>query len=126
MAKRLGASRSNVYAARHRLTHDGVVLAGKGAAAAFTAIPFADLRSLIESNVRSSLDALGHALPSRNEALDDFFTLEGDRQIKQRLDLEMDREESEIAADQWQEEAEWLAGRLLAAERRAFVRQLLS
>jgi sugar-specific transcriptional regulator TrmB len=118
VAKRLGASRSNVYAALQRLTDEGAALVVKGDPATYTAAPFADLRSRIESTVRHSLDALQQALPPQGEALEDFYTLEGDRQIRQRLELELARAEREIAADLWQEEAEWLAEPLLAAERR--------
>jgi sugar-specific transcriptional regulator TrmB len=117
IAKKLGASRSNVYASLQSLVEKGFVLTSKGEPSYFQSITFDELQNKIRNNLENSLDKLEKKFPTSIQNFDDFFTLEGYKQVIDRLTMEIRQAKKEILIDFWAEEIDWFRELLLEREK---------
>jgi sugar-specific transcriptional regulator TrmB len=118
VAKKLGASRSNVYASLQSLVENGYVLSIKGETSHFKAISFEELQSKLRSNMDESLNKLESIFPEFLQSFDDFFTLDSEKQIRERIHFELSQAQEEILFDFWAEETDWFHALLIDAEKR--------
>lgn len=118
VAKKLGASRSNVYAALQSLLDKGMLLSSVGDVTHFQAIPINEIQGKIQKNLDASFDYLRQHFPSKVRTLDDFYTVDGEKQVMERVAWELQRTEKEIIADFWSEEAKLFGDLLLDNEQR--------
>lgn len=118
VAKKLGVSRSNVYAALQTLLDKGMLLSSVGDVTHFHAIPIDEIQGKIQKNMDSSFDFLKQHFPSNVRSLDDFYTIDGEKQVVERITWELHRAEQVILADFWSEEAQLLGDLLLENEKK--------
>lgn len=118
VAKRLGASRSNVYAALQRLAGQGYLRANAGEPVRYSMLPSGELTRMIEGRMLESLRAVEKEMPRAEPARPVFYNAEGDRNVLESLTRELERAEHEIVLDLWREEAELLRAELERAEQR--------
>ncbi|MET3211548.1 UNVERIFIED_CONTAM: sugar-specific transcriptional regulator TrmB [Paenibacillus sp. PvR008] len=118
VAKRLGASRSNVYAALQRLAGQGYLRASAGEPVRYSMLPPGELTRMIEGQLQESLRAVEKEMPRAEPAKPTFYNAEGDRNVLESLTRELERAEHEIVLDLWREEAELLRTELEKAEKR--------
>lgn len=118
VAKRLGASRSNVYAALQRLAGQGYLRASAGEPVRYSMLPPGELTRMIEGQMRESLLAVEKEMPRTEPAKPTFYNVEGDRKVLESLTRELERAKHEIVLDLWREEAELLREELKKAESR--------
>ncbi|WP_017812575.1 MULTISPECIES: TrmB family transcriptional regulator [Paenibacillus] len=118
VAKRIGVSRSNVYATLQRLSTRGVVQLTPGEPARYSVLPVKELTRMIAGQIGESLSYLEQAMPTRMEEPPAFYSVEGERRIMEIMSRELDRAEDEIIAAIWQQEAAWFRPQLEQAEKR--------
>ncbi|MCH5584233.1 TrmB family transcriptional regulator [Shimazuella sp. AN120528] len=118
VAKKLGASRSNVYSSLQSLVDKGYVLSIKGETSNFKAISFEELQSKLRRNMDESLNKLETVFPEFLESYDDFFTLDSQKQILERIQFELSQAKEEILFDCWAEEVHWFRDLLIDGENR--------
>lgn len=118
VAKKLGVSRSNVYTALQNLLDNGMILSLKGDPTYFQAIPLEEIRNKIQDKMNSSFQYLNKHFPSFLRSLDDFYTLDGEKQVTERARLEMLKANDEVIADIWTEEADVFGNVLVECERK--------
>lgn len=118
VAKRLGASRSNVYAAMQRLERQGALERMSGEPLRYRALKPEELTRMISMRVEASLAYVEKSLPRGAGAVAPFLSMEGDKAVLDILSRELGRAKREIIVDVWQEEAELLREPLAQAESR--------
>ncbi|MCH5584392.1 TrmB family transcriptional regulator [Shimazuella sp. AN120528] len=118
VSKQIGTSRSHVYTALQNLIDKGMVMISKGDPSYYDSISFQEIRKKIEANLEHSFDYLEQHYPTKSESLDDFFTLEGDRQVIERVHFEVANGQQEVIADIWSEEAEIFGDILMEIEQK--------
>jgi HTH-type transcriptional regulator, sugar sensing transcriptional regulator len=118
LAKKLGASRSNVYAVLQTLSDKGVVLLIKGEPIYYRSVTFEEIQEKIQSKMDASFCFLKKHFPIQLRSLDDFFTLDGEKQVVERVRYELQNGHTEIIADVWTEEAELFGDFLVENEQR--------
>lgn len=116
VAKRLGASRSNVYAAMQRLERQGALERMSGEPLRYRALKPEELTRTISMRVEASLAFVEKSLPRGAGA--PFLSMEGDKAVLDILSREIGRAKREIIVDVWREEAELLHEPLAEAESR--------
>jgi sugar-specific transcriptional regulator TrmB len=125
IAKRLGVSRSNVYSALQKLVEKGVVLASKGEPTHFHALSLEDISAHIESDVQESIRYVKEHMPRQDSERTEYYTLEGDAKVLERLRSELNKASEEVLCELWAEEAELLREELIALQERG-IRVLLT
>ncbi|CAH1212662.1 hypothetical protein PAECIP111890_03872 [Paenibacillus sp. JJ-223] len=118
VAKRLGVSRSNVYAALQRMEQRGFLLRSAGEPAKYSVLEPEELTRMITEQMRSSLDYVQSSMPRHEPEQPAFYNLEGDRNVLDALSLKLAEAKHEIVVDLWWEEAELLHVELQRAEER--------
>lgn len=118
VAKRLGVSRSNVYAALQRLTQQGFVRCGDGDPARYTVLDPEELTAMISGRVQASLGYVQKEMPRGGAVGNSFYNIDGERNVLEDLSRRLQLAEKEIVVDIWREEASMLRGDLEQAERR--------
>ena len=118
VAKRLGVSRSNVYATLQRLVSRGVIQLTPGEPARYTMMPIKEFTQMISGQMGESLTYLEQHMPSETHEQPSFFIVEGERKVIETLNLELDKASEEIVAGIWREEAKWSRQGLERAEQR--------
>lgn len=118
VAKQLGVSRSNVYAALQRLTQQGYVRCGEGEPARYSALDPEELATMISGRVQASLAYMESEMPRGGPVSPSFYNIEGDRNIMGALIRQLNMAEQEIVVDVWREEASLLRNELEQAELR--------
>lgn len=118
VSKRLGASRSNVYAVLQRLHARGILCCSDSEPAKYTMLPAEEFAHIISNHVQESLGYVVQAMPKQKTGSPGFITLQGDRQIMEILAKEMARAEYEIIIDLCSEEASLFHDVLKDAEER--------
>ncbi|MFI2856024.1 TrmB family transcriptional regulator [Paenibacillus sp. JSM ZJ436] len=118
IAKRLGASRSNVYAAMQRLERQGALLKEPGEPARYKALRPEELTRLISERVESSLAFVEKILPRPEGVQDSFTQSDGDKAVLDQAARQLAGAREEIVVDLWREEAALLQKELAAAESR--------
>ncbi|UHA75947.1 MarR family transcriptional regulator [Paenibacillus sp. 481] len=117
-AKKLGVSRSNVYAALQRLVDHGFVLHRQGEPSYYTSIQPEELTRTINSRLEASLRYVEQHMPATQADDTDFFSIEGERAVTDALRRALHEAQFEIIADVWPEEATALRTDLEQAEAR--------
>lgn len=118
VAKRLGVSRSNVYAALQRLTQQGYVRCGDGEPARYSVLAPEELAKMISGRVEASLTYVEKEMPRGGSVSATFYNVEGERNVMDALIRQLNAAEHEIVVDVWREEASLLRSELEEAERR--------
>lgn len=118
VAKRLGVSRSNVYATLQRLVSRGVVQHTPGEPARYSMLPVQELTRMIAGQVDESLSYLEQEMPSGSTEQPSFYIVDGERKVMELLSRELDKAQEEIIADIWRQEAAWFRQKLEQAEER--------
>ncbi|MBY0012392.1 TrmB family transcriptional regulator [Paenibacillus typhae] len=118
VAKQLGVSRSNVYAALQRLTQQGYVRCGEGEPARYSVLDPEELATMISGRVQASLAFVESEMPRGGPVSQSFYNIEGDRNMLGALTRQLNLAEKEIVVDVWREEASLLRSELEQAERR--------
>ncbi|AKG37222.1 TrmB family transcriptional regulator [Paenibacillus durus] len=118
VAKRLGVSRSNVYAALQRLTQQGYVRCGDGEPARYSVLAPEELAKMISGRVQASLSFVENEMPRGGSVSTTFYNVEGERNVMDALIRQLNAAEHEIVVDVWREEASLLRSELEQAERR--------
>lgn len=118
VAKRLGVSRSNVYAALQRLTQQGYVRCGDGEPARYSVLAPEELSKMISGRVQASLAFVQSEMPRGGSVSSTFYNVEGERNVMDALLRQLNTAEHEIVVDVWREEASLLRSELEQAERR--------
>lgn len=118
VAKQLGVSRSNVYAALQRLTQQGYVRCGEGEPARYSVLDPEELATMISGRVQASLAYMESEMPRGGPVSPSFYNLEGERNVMEELVRQLNLAEQEIVVDVWREEASLLRNELEQAELR--------
>jgi len=118
VAKRLGASRSNVYAAMQRLERQGALERVNGEPVRYRSLKPEELTRMISGRVEASLAFVEKSLPRSSGTAAPFLSMEGDQAVLDALVRELGRAEREIVVDVWREEAALLREPLAEAEAR--------
>ncbi|WP_342564072.1 helix-turn-helix domain-containing protein [Paenibacillus sp. FSL R7-0345] len=118
VAKQLGVSRSNVYAALQRLTQQGYVRCGEGEPARYSVLDPEELATMISGRVQASLAFVESEMPRGGPVSPSFYNVEGDRNMLGALTRQLNLAQKEIVVDVWREEASLLRSELEQAERR--------
>lgn len=118
VSKRLGASRSNVYAVLQRLHARGILYCSDSEPAKYTMISAEEFTHIISNHVRESLGYVEQAMPKQKKNSPDFAALQGDRQIMESLAREIAKAKHEIIIDLCSEEASLFRDVLKDAEER--------
>ncbi|CAH0117976.1 hypothetical protein PAE9249_00441 [Paenibacillus sp. CECT 9249] len=118
VAKRLGVSRSNVYAALQKLVDHGFVMCSKGEPSLYTMIPVEELTRSIADKMQESIRIVEESMPKRSDDRTEFYSIESDRKVMDNLRRELEKAQFEIIADVWTEEASLFRKELETAEER--------
>ncbi|WP_379127909.1 TrmB family transcriptional regulator [Paenibacillus sp. sgz500958] len=118
VAKQLGISRSNVYAALQRLTQQGYIRCGEGEPARYSALEPEELTVMISGRVQTSLLFVENEMPRGGPVSPSFYNVEGDRNVLGTLIRQLNSASKEIVVDMWREEASLLRNELEQAELR--------
>ncbi|MFC3750157.1 TrmB family transcriptional regulator [Paenibacillus sp. GCM10012306] len=118
VAKQLGVSRSNVYAALQRLTQQGYVRCGEGEPARYSVLNPEELSTMISGRIQTSLAYMENEMPRGGPVTPSFYNVEGDRNVLGALMHQLNLAEQEIVVDVWREEATLLRSELEQAELR--------
>lgn len=118
VAKQLGVSRSNVYAALQRLTQQGYVRCGEGEPARYSVLDPEELATMISGRVQASLAYMESEMPRGGPVSPSFYNVEGDRNVTGALIRQLNLAAKEIVVDVWREEASLLRSELEQAELR--------
>ncbi|MDR0269222.1 helix-turn-helix domain-containing protein [Paenibacillus sp.] len=118
VAKGLGVSRSNVYAALQRLTQHGFLRRSAGEPVRYSMLKPEELTQMISGQVKESLAFIETRMPQVETDQQPFYSAQGDRNVLDMLFREMDRAENEIIVDVWREEASLIRKGLEKAEGR--------
>ncbi|UQZ34654.1 TrmB family transcriptional regulator [Paenibacillus sp. PK3_47] len=118
VAKQLGVSRSNVYAALQRLTQQGYVRCGEGDPARYSVLDPEELATMISGRVQASLAYMESEMPRGGHVSPSFYNVEGERNVMEELVRQLNLAGQEIVVDVWREEASLLRSELEQAELR--------
>ncbi|ASA25465.1 TrmB family transcriptional regulator [Paenibacillus donghaensis] len=118
VAKQLGVSRSNVYAALQRLTQQGYVRCGEGEPARYSVLEPEELATMISGRVQASLAYMENEMPRGGPVSPSFYNVEGDRNVMGELVRQLNLAGQEVVVDVWREEASHLRSELEQAELR--------
>ncbi|MCJ8011869.1 helix-turn-helix domain-containing protein [Paenibacillus sp. KQZ6P-2] len=118
VAKGLGVSRSNVYAALQRLSQHGFLRRSAGEPVRYSMLKPEELTQMISGQVKESLSFIETRMPCIEPDQQPFYSVEGDRNVMETLTRELERAEHEIVVDVWREEASLLRDCLEEAEKR--------
>ncbi|MNH99989.1 Sugar-specific transcriptional regulator TrmB [compost metagenome] len=113
IAKRLGVSRSNVYASLQRLVEKGVVLTSVGEPTLFHALTMDEISAHIENDMQQSLQFVKEHMPRQESSRNEYYSLEGDAKVIERLRTELKKAQEEVLCDLWSDEAGLLAEDLI-------------
>ncbi|WCF08778.1 HTH domain-containing protein [Paenibacillus thiaminolyticus] len=118
IAKKLGVSRSNVYAALQRLVDQGVILHRKGDPSHYAALPAEELTKLLATRLETSLRYVQQHMPAAEADGSSFYSVEGERAVADTIKRTLHEAEREIIVDVWPDQAAVLREELLLAEAR--------
>lgn len=118
VAKGLGVSRSNVYAALQRLSQHGFLRRSAGEPVRYSMLKPEELTQMISGQVKESLSFIETTMPRVEQDQQPFYSVEGDRNVMETLTRELERAEHEIVVDVWREEASLVRNGLEEAEQR--------
>lgn len=118
VAKRLGVSRSNVYATLQRLEQRGFLRCSPGEPAKYTMLKPEEMTRMISDQMHTSLAYVERSMPQSEPEKPVFYNVEGNKNVFENLSRELAAAQHEIVVDVWREEAELLREDLQRAESR--------
>lgn len=118
VAKRLGVSRSNVYAALQRLVDHGFMKVSKGEPSLYTVLPVEELTRMITDQLHTSIRYVEQLMPKQTHDDTEFYSFNQEKKVLECLRQELNRAQQEIIVDVWAEEAQLLRDELEQAEER--------
>ncbi|EPY10837.1 MULTISPECIES: TrmB family transcriptional regulator [Paenibacillus] len=118
VAKKLGVSRSNVYAALQRLVDHGVILHRDGEPSHYAALQPEELTRILASRLDSSLHYIREHMPVTEADETSFYSIEGERAVIETVKRVLQEAKLEIIADVWPEDATLIREHLALAEAR--------
>lgn len=118
VAKKLGVSRSNVYAALQRLVDHGYVLITQGEPTHYHALDVHELTRMMSERMQHALSYVEAHMPAGVEEVGGFYTIEGEKAVLDALRRYASQAESEIIVDAAPQEAVMIQEELRQAEAR--------
>ncbi|CAM3103647.1 TrmB family transcriptional regulator [Paenibacillus sediminis] len=118
VAKRIGVSRSNVYATLQRLSSQGFLRCSPGDPVRYSVLQPDELTRMIAGHMQESLRYVEEAMPQPGPSELPFYNIEGDKNVLETLVRALDRAKREIVVSVWREEASMLREDLERAEER--------
>jgi sugar-specific transcriptional regulator TrmB len=113
IAKRLGVSRSNVYASLQKLVEKGIILESKGEPTHYQSMSMEDIGTKIQTDTLASIRYVQEHMPKQNAERTEYFSMEGDTKIIERIRAELKKTKEEAFIDLWSEEVELFSEDLL-------------
>ncbi|SDN37755.1 Sugar-specific transcriptional regulator TrmB [Paenibacillus sp. yr247] len=108
IAKALGVSRSNVYSALQKLAEKGAVLTSHGEPTYYQSVPIEEIGERIEAELQASIRYVKANMPKQDAHRSEYFSLEGDSKVIERIRTELRKAKEEALCDLWSEEAKLL------------------
>jgi sugar-specific transcriptional regulator TrmB len=105
IAKQLGVSRSNVYSALQKLAEKGAVLTSHGEPTVYQSVPIEEIGERIEAELQASIRYVKAHMPKQDAQRSEYFSLEGDAKVIERIRTELRKAKEEALCDLWSEEA---------------------
>lgn len=118
VAKTLGASRSNVYAALSSLADSGAVRTIKGEPTYYQPLPPAELTGIIDRRTQESLAYIREHMSAPVQDDHDFFSVEGEKTVRELVQHHLSAARSSVLGDLWSEEVSWLESDLRTLDHR--------
>ncbi|HEY2492301.1 MAG TPA: helix-turn-helix domain-containing protein [Paenibacillus sp.] len=118
VAKRMGVSRSNVYATLQRLSQQGFLQCSTGEPIRYNMLKIEELTRMISGQMKESLSFIESRMPRAQEETPPFYHVDGERKVLDTLVREMEKAHREIVIDVCREEAALLRNELEQAESR--------
>lgn len=118
VAKRLGVSRSNVYATLQRLEQRGFLRCSPGEPAKYSVLKPEEMTRMISDQMHNSLAYVERSMPQSVPEKPVFYNVEGDKKVFESLSRELASAQHEIVVNVWREEAKLLQKDLQHAESR--------
>jgi len=115
IAKRLGVSRSNVYAALQKLAEKGVVLTSHGEPTHYQSLSIEDISRKIETDLQASIRYVKAHMPKQDAERTGYFSLDGDAKVADRLRDELKKAKEEVLGDLAPDEVDLLQTELESA-----------
>ena len=108
IAKGLGVSRSNVYAALQKLAEKGAVLTSHGEPTVYQSVPIEEIGERMEAELQASIRYVKEHLPKQDAHRSEYFSLEGDAKVMERVRSELRKAMGEASVTSPQEDAKLL------------------
>ncbi|WP_187274398.1 TrmB family transcriptional regulator [Paenibacillus sp. N3.4] len=108
IAKQLGVSRSNVYSALQKLAEKGALLTSHGEPTHYQSVPIEEIGERIEAELQASIRYVKAHMPKQEAHRSEYFSLEGDTKVVERIRTELRKAKEEVLCDLWSEETELL------------------
>lgn len=108
IAKQLGVSRSNVYSALQKLAEKGAVLTSHGEPTHYQSVPIEEIGERVEAELQASIRYVKEHMPKQGAHRSEYFSLEGDAKVLDRIRTELRKAKEEVLCDLWAQEAQLL------------------
>ncbi|MGO4496179.1 TrmB family transcriptional regulator [Paenibacillus sp. 2RAB27] len=108
IAKGLGVSRSNVYAALQKLAEKGAVLTSHGEPTVYQSVPIEEIGERMEAELQASIRYVKEHLPKQETHMSEYFSLEGETKVIERIRSDLRKAKEEAFCDLSPEEAKLL------------------
>ncbi|BFT75462.1 TrmB family transcriptional regulator [Paenibacillus sp. P36] len=108
IAKQLGVSRSNVYSALQKLAEKGAVLTSHGEPTHYQSVPIEEIGERVEAELQASIRYVKEHMPKQGAHRSEYFSLEGDTKVLDRIRTELRKAKEEVLCDLWAQEAQLL------------------
>jgi sugar-specific transcriptional regulator TrmB/uncharacterized low-complexity protein len=108
IAKQLGVSRSNVYSALQKLAEKGAVLTSHGEPTHYQSVPIEEIGERVEAELQASIRYVKEHMPKQGAHRSEYFSLEGDAKVLDRIRTELRKAKAEVLCDLWAQEAQLL------------------
>lgn len=108
IAKQLGVSRSNVYSALQKLAEKGAVLTSHGEPTHYQSVPIEEIGERVEAELQASIRYVKEHMPKQGAHRSEYFSLEGDAKVLDRIRTELKKAKEEVLCDLWAQEAQQL------------------
>ncbi|MGZ9585508.1 TrmB family transcriptional regulator [Paenibacillus marinisediminis] len=118
VAKKLGVSRSNVYAALQRLVDHGYVLVTQGDPTHYKALDARQLTAMMSERMQQSLKYVESHMPVGLRDEGGFFSIEGEKSVLETFKRSLSQAETEIIVDAAPQDAAIVQDELRLAEGR--------
>ena len=118
VAKKLGVSRSNVYAALQRLVDHGYVLMTQGEPTHYSALDVRQITDMMRERMQESLKYVETHMPEGTKDVGGFFSIEGEKSVLSTFKRMVNQAVAEIIVDAAPQEAAIVQDELRNAEAR--------